>query len=390
MQEANQKPVILFYLPWSFDLLGGVDVVVDRLYNGLANSGATECYIGLQSWSEFGYKKGFGDRYFAYLNFPEPPKVNSIINWARYLLTLLHRLPKTIQTLRSLQITTINAHFATANLFTIALLKKLRLWRGKILISFHGSDVKSIDKNSWIWKFISTETNEYICCSEFLARQVAEIAIFANSTAHTIHNGIKCEDFRSLVDTNPLKNANRPYIINIGTYIPLKGQDILLHAFKEVISQFPEFRLIFVGGRDNGDWLEKIASISRDLNISESVYFKENLSQRDVANLINGALCMAHPSRREAFPLVLLEAGSLGIPVIASNVGGISELIEDQKTGILVEPEDVKGLVAGINSLIIDEEKRRNLGCSLKKNIENNFSAGQMCEKYIRIIKSLN
>lgn len=89
------------------------------------------------------------------------------------------------------------------------------------------------------------------------------------------------------------------------------------------------------------------------------------------------------PSRQEAFGLVLLEAGAYSLPVIASNVGGISELIEDRVNGILVPSDDVCALAASLRMLLGTPQLGRQMGDSLYQKVESRFTWTRTLEQYL-------
>jgi glycosyltransferase involved in cell wall biosynthesis len=91
------------------------------------------------------------------------------------------------------------------------------------------------------------------------------------------------------------------------------------------------------------------------------------------------------PSLKEGLPYVLLEAGQAGLPVIASNVGGIPEIVEDRKTGILTKPRDVEAIHTALKNLINNKRKRQELGDNLHKKVVNSFTLKKMVEKTMEV-----
>ena len=383
----KQKQFVLFYLPWDFDLLGGVDVVVDRLYSGTVGKGLLNGIIGLQSWTHNGIGKGFGDRTFIYLNFPEPPPIDS--SWLeniRYALTLLRRLPTALRQLRSLGVTVINAHFPTRNLYGLAIAKRLGLWRGRLILSFHGSDIKAIEPTDPAWQLIVSQANGCICCSKALEQQLKDISIFNQIHTVAIHNGMDC---RSFTERHQGLNTNtKQYLLNIGNYVEAKGQDQSIRAFAAISQKHPDLHLVFAGGRDNGKWLKHLKDLCLDLAIDNRVTFRENVPREDIPGLICNALAFVHTPHREAFGLVLVEAGCFGIPVIANHVGGIPEIIEDSVTGILVKPNDHDELTYSIERLLADGQLREQIGKALQRKVLQQFSVENMCSKYLAALST--
>ena len=94
------------------------------------------------------------------------------------------------------------------------------------------------------------------------------------------------------------------------------------------------------------------------------------------------------PSRLEGLPLVLMEAGLLAKPVVASRVGGIPELVQHMKNGLLVESEDVKGLADAIRALVDDDALKNELGQRLKETVEGGFTWEKACAQYLEIASS--
>jgi glycosyltransferase involved in cell wall biosynthesis len=385
---TSRKEKVLFYLPWELDLLGGVDVVVDRLYSGAVGKGWIEGVIGQQSWVRKGIGKGLGGQTFVYLNFPRPPDAYSAIDLLRYLVTLLTRMPRTLWTMRKLAVGTVNAHFPTRNLYPLAVAKKLGLWSGRLVLSFHGSDIKSIDASSPIWRLIASQADICTCCSEALARELAETGLFDQSRNVVIHNGIDTRSFRAAAKKGNLPSALRGcfYLVNVGNFVPRKSQDHLIRAFALLARQHANLRLVCAGGTDNGKWLAELNKLCRDLEVADRVIFLQDVPRDDVATLLSNSICMVHTASHEPFGLVLIEAGSLGVPVITTSVGGIPEIIQDGVSGILVRAGDHRETANAIRKLLEDGGLRYTLGKNLQARVLSDFSAQQMCDRYLDVL----
>jgi len=169
-----------------------------------------------------------------------------------------------------------------------------------------------------------------------------------------IHNGVDLEryDHQEPCCTLPEEYGMEPGSQIVGVVArlePEKGHPTLLDAWPMVLRSVPDAYLLIVGEGSRRDALEAQA---RELRIAHRVVFT---GRRDDVPAVTAALDVAVlPSYREAQGLTVLEAMALSRPVVASNVGGIPEMIEDGVTGLLVPPHDAEALAAAITRLLLD------------------------------------
>ena len=140
-------------------------------------------------------------------------------------------------------------------------------------------------------------------------------------------------------------------------------------------------------GRDS---FEKGTDILRKIEsqINGTVKFCTDLPWDETMKILKASQMLVVPSRTESIPQVIKEAFYLKVPVIATNVGGIPELVVHQKTGILVPPEDPEKLTIAINNLLDNEESRRNFADNAFEFINKNFSWDVLLEKYTNLYES--
>jgi glycosyltransferase involved in cell wall biosynthesis len=147
-------------------------------------------------------------------------------------------------------------------------------------------------------------------------------------------------------ETLPL--PRRLVFLYVGALERIKGVDVLIEAWYRVARSMPDLRLIVAGAGALGPWLA--ATISRR-GLSNSVQIVGPLSRTGVRGLMDRSSCLIVPSRSEGLGMVILEAMARGRPVVASDTGGVPEVIEHGKNGVLVSPDDPNELADAILSL---------------------------------------
>lgn len=183
------------------------------------------------------------------------------------------------------------------------------------------------------------------------------------------------------VDTARLRRQAAPpaggfHIVQIGTLHEVKGQRYLLDACAILARHGVEFTCTFVGAGDDRPMLEQRA---RDLGVDGRVQFVGVLSSAEIASLLEQTHVLVAPSvpardgKREGIPVVLMEAMSMEVAVVASRLSGIPELVEDGTSGLLVEPGDSGGLAQALVALHDDIDRRRQLAASGRHVAEQRF-----------------
>ncbi|MEK6777647.1 MAG: glycosyltransferase family 4 protein [bacterium] len=194
-----------------------------------------------------------------------------------------------------------------------------------------------------------------------------------------IHNGINLDRFPLRTGTE--QRETWPVLGTVGRLVHTKGQIYLLRAFAEVIKVFPHALLLFAG---TGPLLKDLEQETEKLSIVSRVRFQG--FQEDVPKFLNGLDLFIFPSLAEGLALSVLEAMATGIPVIASKVGGIPEILQGQPCGRLVEPRDVAGLAQAIVDLLSKGEQRLiEMGRPGRKRVEETFSLRRMANDTERL-----
>jgi len=169
-----------------------------------------------------------------------------------------------------------------------------------------------------------------------------------------------------------LKQREQFTVLAIGSLIPQKGFNVLLEAVSQLIENFPDLRLIIIG---DGPERKNLLRRSNQLGISGKVIWKGHLPFEEVKEYLNQSTLLVHPSvgLGDAVPTVIKEAMATGLPVIASDIVGIPELLNYGKCGILVPSGDVQALADAIKDLLLDQGRRYRLAEAARQFAERIF-----------------
>jgi glycosyltransferase involved in cell wall biosynthesis len=173
------------------------------------------------------------------------------------------------------------------------------------------------------------------------------------------------------------RSKNRRVITTVANLRPGKGHDVLLKAAARVVRRVPDVRFQIVGDGPRRDELEQQAAA---LRISAQVSF---LGHRDdVPAVLERSDIFAFPSFMEASPNAVIEAMAAGLPVVATRVGGIPEVVEHERNGLLVAPGDDRALASGILRLIERPELAAQVAQAARQTVEGRFSFDRMVHEF--------
>jgi len=187
---------------------------------------------------------------------------------------------------------------------------------------------------------------------------------------------IKTEIFRA--------NKNTLIIISVAELHERKGLKYLIKAISEVKEKYPNIKLVIVG---EGPDRKNLENLIKKLKLENNVILLGR--RKEIPKLLKSSNIFVLPSRREAFGLVNLEAMITPLPVIASKVGGIPEIIKDGETGILVESENEKELAQALEKLIPNSPLREEMAKKGFLRVKENFSAQKMAEEHEKLYMEL-
>lgn len=385
----------LFMLPWSLAYFGGVNQVVVNLMHQMKRHGRYKPLLMVNSWGDTKIRrqkiKGCIHHFFR-LRSPwnnRRPLINLLVFCASYGWNILHLR----RFIRANKVAVINIHYCGLYALNISIAKKLRLFRGRFILSFHGTDLlaarqtRGLEKR--LWKILLRSADTIVTCSESLKNDLILFDKRCLDRIVVIHNGIDISFLEQERDRSYRFDPaleGREIILNVATFQHIKGQDVLVRAFVEVAKVFENVHLVMIGRP--GEALEQLRILIRSFGLEHRVWLYEGLPHDKIAAFLEKTVVFALPSRYESFGIVILEAGVFGVPVVATSVGGVSEILSHDQTGKLCEPEDSECLARELAYLLERPEERKRLGNNLRKHVMENFSWRQAYRKYVECVRA--
>lgn len=165
---------------------------------------------------------------------------------------------------------------------------------------------------------------------------------------------------------------------------PLKNVLGMIKAFVHIVQRFPHSHLRIAGPPDAA-YLRACKQETDANNLHNSVCFLGSLTIKDVQFELSRANCLAIPSFQENAPLTVEEAMAVGVPVVGARVGGILEMVENGRTGFLVDPYDTKSIYEAVSKILSDEALARSMGHYAREVAKKRFMASVICEKTLQV-----
>jgi glycosyltransferase involved in cell wall biosynthesis len=228
-----------------------------------------------------------------------------------------------------------------------------------------------------ILRYLQSLSSAVLVNSGQIREQLVREDGFQPESIRIIHNGIDLDRFKNI---RPDRNRLFPglqdckLVVNVANmHSDIKGQPLLINAAREVCASFPQARFVLIG---DGARRAAFESMAAELGLKQNFLF---LGQRhDVADLLACCDVAVLPSQAEGFPNALLEYMAAGLPAIATDVGGSSEVVEHGVSGLLTAPDDPNALAKAILSLLQNPAAALELARAGRERVRRDFSFEQM------------
>ncbi|MBC8553087.1 MAG: glycosyltransferase family 4 protein [Candidatus Brocadiales bacterium] len=260
-----------------------------------------------------------------------------------------------------------------------------------------GFDVNPIKKFIYIVlnKFSERFVDKFIVVSEALKDVMIERHKVDPQKVAMIYNGIEINEYRideaekvihgklGLMEEIGLK-SDVPVIGVIGRLVWQKGFEYFIEAIPGVLNKFKDAKFLVVG---EGLLEEELKAVSKKLKIDDKISFTG--FRRDIKEILATIDIFVIPSLLEGLPMILLEAMGMGKPIVATDIDGIKEVLENGKTGLLVPPRDTVALTDAIVNLLIYRDQAHQMGINARRVVEEKFGVDIMVEKVEDVYEDL-
>lgn len=251
------------------------------------------------------------------------------------------------------------------------------------VVSVWGYDVLLFPKKSPLHKSVIKYTlhraDKITATSKALAKAVEGLV---DRTPVIIPFGVD----RRFVEVDRIYGKQKYVIGIIKDLKPVYGIDVLIKAFAGLIDKGYPVELFIVG---EGKLKDELVGLCRRLNIQENVTFKCRIPHSGVIDILKRIDIFAMPSYSEGFGVVAVEAMATGLPVVASNIGGLPEVVDNGKTGILVKPGDIEALKQALEYYILSKEARVEHGRRGREKVEAKYDWQKNAESMNRLYKEI-
>ena len=217
-----------------------------------------------------------------------------------------------------------------------------------VVITSRGTDINLIPqyetpRRQILWA--ADKAAGMITVSAALKRRLIELGA-AEAKIEMLRNGVDLQTFNMMERTKCRSrfNIQGPTLLSVGNLVPLKGHDLVIRALENL----PGFQLIIAG---DGPERARLESLVDDLELKNRVQFLGRIAHEELPGLYSAGDALVLASSREAWPNVLLESMACGTPAIATNVGGVSEIVTKPASGLVVEDRTPEALAAAARQL---------------------------------------
>ncbi|MCA9939532.1 MAG: glycosyltransferase family 4 protein [Anaerolineales bacterium] len=242
-----------------------------------------------------------------------------------------------------------------------------------------------------MWWVLRHGCRRIIAVSDGLRGYVEQTARLPSARCLTLYNGIDLTRFcrQPPAARLALRRAwgippRAPLAISVAVLREPKGIQYMLRALPHLLRSWPDLRYLVVGGGAHEGALRALAG---ELGVTERVIFAG--IRHDIPDLLNMSDLFVHPTREDALPTVLMEAMAVGLPLVASRVGGVPEMVHEGENGLLVPAEDIPQLIAACHQILDNPALAQQMSTAGQQIAAAQFNIDRQAQKLAQIYHEL-
>lgn len=351
---------------------GGSGIIASELAGHLAQDFGVEVHLFSREFPPRLIHEGVQ---FHQVEIPEYP----LFPCPPYTLALASKL---IEVAQAKRLDLVHVHYAVPHATAAYITRDSCCGELRVITTLHGTDAYLVGTNPSykpIVEFSVGQCDGLTAVSSFLKRVTLE-NFNVSREIEVIYNFVDPERFKKGERRSEVKEK---VICHISNFRPVKRIADIIKAFALILKEV-DARLYMVG---DGPEREPAESLARELGLADQITFWGNVG--NVAELLGGADLFLLPSEQESFGLAALEAMSCEVPVIATRVGGLPEVVRHEKEGYLVEVGDVTTIAEHAAVLLSDDPLRERMGRRAREKVLKQFTPEKIVPQYVRYYRQV-
>jgi glycosyltransferase involved in cell wall biosynthesis len=259
------------------------------------------------------------------------------------------------------------------------------LSNAKLIWSRRDMGILRAHKHEVAYRLMAGLPDAVFAVSELVRQHCIEEDRIAPDRVQTIYNGLDLADWST---SSPSGNPkDRLLVTTTGNIRHVKGHDIFIKAAAAIVPKFPNVCFSIAGGVLEPNYFEELQALVRNLNLGDHFHFAGGVT--NLHEHLSAADIFVLPSRSEGFSNAIVEAMAASLPVVATNVGGNAEAVQDGVSGFIVPSEDPQALAAAIMQLLADPDKAKAMGSAGKQRVAEKFTIEAMMMQTTTTYKKL-
>jgi len=252
----------------------------------------------------------------------------------------------------------------------------------------HNPDSLTIDGIEW---WTTYEANKIIVTSASMKAEIQGHFRLPQEKIEIVPNGIDTKRYNASVDQSAVKgrygvNPDEKLVLCVGRLVPQKGIEYLIRAVPRIAKRYPNSKFIVVGE----GWLRgHLEYIARSTGYQWKITFTGWIPDRELIALLNSADALVVPSIYEPFGIVVLEGMAAGVPVVASDVGGLAEIVEHEHTGILAYSRSPESIAWAVDRVLSDPDHSKEMAQNAQEMVQKTYSWEAIAMKTAKAYKEV-